>query len=157
MLPSHWANCSVSFLEDFVFFMSFLFFNQICTGNGEVLSWQLWDCSYLCGISLVGWPEMSYYRLWITDGVTVIRKAAECICLNFYKLSNTFSSWKQCTDSGFPVQLIGTSGRRLDGPCLETSQLPKWAEGSFHSLKKLAILDFLGSSVFVIFYCFFLM
>lgn len=61
---------------------------------------------------------MPYYRLWITDGVTIIWKATDCICLNFYKLSITFSSWKQCTASWFTVQLIDTSGKKLDSPCM---------------------------------------
>lgn len=45
--------------------------------------------------------------------MTIIWKATECICLNFHKLSITFSSWKQCIDSWFTVQLIGTSGKKV--------------------------------------------
>jgi len=38
----------------FFFLLWDFFFNQMCTGNSEVLSWQLWNCSYLWGVSLVG-------------------------------------------------------------------------------------------------------
>lgn len=121
---------SFSFMRFFFYYFFLIFWKQNCTGSvGKVLTWQSWNCSFLHGASLACSTEVPCYRhtdymnYWWSDCYLFEKQHTVYTLVPTYYLS--VFPLEKCPGSWFPVQLIHTTGKRLDGPCLKTCS-PTW-------------------------------